>query len=135
VEDSLEIGARRLSPNLDGHVDETLRLRRVVGLGRGFAGHGWIVPMIEVRPDMAQALADFDELRKLASRFGFDLFEFLGSLVDRGLPVFSCDIDTSSAIAADYVISRYKLAKEPEGVLLTLRARDRARGNADAVVP
>jgi hypothetical protein len=74
---------------------------------------------------MNRALADFDELRELAARFGFDLFEFLRSLVDRGLPVFSCDIDTSSAVAADYVVSRYKLAKEPEGILLTLRARDR----------
>lgn len=81
--------------------------------------------MREIRPDMAQALADFDELRELAGRFGFDLFEFLRSLVDSGLPMFSCDIDASCAIAADYVIGRYKLAEQPQGVLLALRARDR----------
>jgi hypothetical protein len=81
--------------------------------------------MIEIRPDMVHAFADFDELRNLSARFGFGLAETLRSLLDDGLPVFRCEIDDTSATLTGYAVARYELTERLHGVLTALRARDR----------
>jgi hypothetical protein len=85
--------------------------------------------MIEIRPDMAPALADFDELSGLAVRFGFDLAETLRSLTDHGLPVFSCEVEERAAEATGYAVARYELAERLQGVLTALRTRRRYDGD------
>jgi hypothetical protein len=82
-------------------------------------------PGIEVRPNMDQALADFEELRLLSARFGFDLFGLLKGLAEHFSPIWVCDVDWEAATATGYAIAHYKLTERLQGVLTTLRARDR----------
>ena len=78
----------------------------------------------EIRPDMDQAIADFEELRVLSVRFGFDLSGALSSLAESLLPVWTCDVDWEAATTADYAVAHYKLAERLRSVLVTLRARN-----------
>jgi hypothetical protein len=75
---------------------------------------------IEIRPDIDDAADQFATLALLSDRFGFDLTEAVHSLADRGLPVWSCDVDWSAAPTAGYRVAHYQLAERLQGVLAAL---------------
>ncbi len=85
---------------------------------------------VEIRPDMDQAVADFDELRLLSNLFGFDLAGAINGLAESGTPVWSCDVDWDAATTTGYAIAHYKLVERLQGVLTALRARNTASGAA-----
>ncbi len=71
--------------------------------------------------DMDQALADFKELRELATLQFFDLFGLLRELSDAGA---SCvEVDGLSAVPTGSGVIRYKLADRLLVCLAALRAR------------
>jgi hypothetical protein len=84
--------------------------------------HGEHKTKIEVRPDIDEAADQFALLALLSHRFGFDLAGAVHSLAERGLPVWSCEVDWSSAPVADHRVAHYQLAERLQGALAALLA-------------
>lgn len=82
---------------------------------------------IEIRPDIDEAADHFEALASLAQRFGFDLAGEIHRLAERGLPVWSCDVDWVSAPTAGYRVAHYQLAERLQGALAALLAVARHR--------
>lgn len=82
---------------------------------------------VELEPDMAQALADLNELKELSLRFGYDLFGALASLAESNAPFILGEIDDAATARAGHAVACFKLAERLDGALMALRARN---GNA-----
>jgi hypothetical protein len=80
---------------------------------------------LEIRPDIDEAADQFATLALLSGRFGFDLAGAVHSLAERGLPVWSCEVDWSAAPTAGYRVAHYQLAERLQGALAALLAAAR----------
>jgi hypothetical protein len=111
--------------------DESLASAEQIIVGRraGYPARGRCAMSapLDIHPDMAQAAADFAELRTLSARFGFDLLGTLDSLADSGTPVFAADVDFLPAPSTGHLVARYKLAERLRGALAALRVTARNR--------
>ena len=75
---------------------------------------------IEIRPNLDEAVEQFKLLRRLARRYDFPLNAQLDSLAERGLPVWPCEVDWSTAPTAGYAVATYQLAERLQGALAAL---------------
>lgn len=74
---------------------------------------------------MAQALADLEELHRLATANNLELGVELQRLADEGLPVLCIDWDSSTTVSAKGGRCVYKLPERLQAFFSALRARER----------